>query len=158
MYMKRILFFMLMFIGSMTASAQQGLHINELFEGRIIPQERMIETRVRGRTLSKYRLSFYHSVRLTATNEEARLIRSLAEKDSQKNKSSISESKSEGKLTHVVNTYTLKVQVQPQGDKNCFLCYQERQAGAKKPIEITVIYLEGNVRSVHELEELLNKN
>lgn len=154
MYMKRILFFMLMFIGSMTASAQQGLHINELFEGRIIPQERMIETRVRGRTLSKYRLSFYHSVRLTATNEEARLIRSLAEKDSQKNKSSISESKSEGKLTHVVNT----LQVQPQGDKNCFLCYQERQAGAKKPIEITVIYLEGNVRSVHELEELLNKN
>lgn len=38
-------------LATMTAYGQRGLHIDELFQGRIIPQERMVETRVRGKLL-----------------------------------------------------------------------------------------------------------
>ena len=48
MYMRKTIIMFLMLVACLSASAQTGLKINELFEGRIIPQERMMETRVRG--------------------------------------------------------------------------------------------------------------
>ena len=63
------------------AEAQTGLKTNDLFEGRIIPQERMIETRVRGKTLAKYQLSYYRSVRFTVGESEADRVLKMVEDD-----------------------------------------------------------------------------
>ena len=64
------------------AEAQTGLKINDLFEGRIIPQEQMIETRVRGKSLAKYQLSYYRSVRFTVGESEADRVLKIVEDDS----------------------------------------------------------------------------
>lgn len=45
------------------AIAQTGLHSDAVFKGQVVPQNAMVEVKVRGRTLSRYRLTFYHSVR-----------------------------------------------------------------------------------------------
>jgi len=69
--MKRLLLSLSFIICQLSFSvAQTGLKINELFEGRIIPQEKMVETRVRGKTLAKYQLTYYRSVRLVVAKEE----------------------------------------------------------------------------------------
>ena len=59
--MKRLLLVLSLIISQLSFSgvaAQTGLKINDLFEGRIIPQEKMVETRVRGKTLAKYQLTY----------------------------------------------------------------------------------------------------
>ena len=53
-----------------TAQAQSGLNVAPLFEGKIIPQQRMVETRVRGKMLSKYQLNYFRSVRFKADNKQ----------------------------------------------------------------------------------------
>ena len=56
--MKRIAILLIMITSVLVVHAQQGLHINELFKGAIIPQDEMMETRVRGKMIAKYRLSY----------------------------------------------------------------------------------------------------
>jgi len=141
-----IAFIIHLLFSATAAHAQTGLKMNELFEGRIIPQERMVETRVRGKTLEKYQLTYYRSLRFTATKEETLQLRRMVDDDSR------------GRFTSVYETkgaYTQKVQVPSQGDKNRFLCYQEQWKKIDYQREVTVIYMEGHVADLGELEELL---
>ncbi len=149
--MKRLLFCLSfvvchLFFGSIAAHAQTGLKVNELFQGRVIPQERMIETRVRGKTLEKYRLTYYRSLRFNATEEESKRLRQLMDGDSQGCFAYISDRK---------NTFTYKWQAPALGGKNRFVCYQEQWANKADSCEVTVIYMEGTVGSLGQLEELL---
>lgn len=148
MYMRRLLIFFTFLTGFLSASAQTGLKVNDLFQGRIIPQERLVETRVRGKTLEKYQLSYYRSLRFTATEAETARLRQLVEDDARGHFASVS-----GKN----HSYTYKVQASPQNGKNRFLCYREDWTGRDSDHEVTVIYMEGTVGSLGELEELLNK-
>ena len=80
--MKRFLLSLSFVICHLTFSvAQTGLRINDLFEGRIIQRERMVETRVRGRTLAKYQLTFYRSLRFSASTEEVARLRRIIDED-----------------------------------------------------------------------------
>jgi len=144
--MKKVIIMFLMLAAGLSASAQTGLRINELFEGRIIPQERMIETRVRGKTLEKYRLTYYRSMRFNANEAETQRLRQLMDDDSRGRFVSIYET------NHV---YTQKVQVAAREGKNRFLCYQEQQTKKKDLRQVTVIYMEGTVADLGQLEELL---
>ena len=63
--MKRWMILMMLVSCQMVALAQKGLHIESLFAGKVVPQERMVETRVRGRSLSKYGLTYFHSLRFS---------------------------------------------------------------------------------------------
>ena len=153
--MKKFMILFLMLATGLSASAQTGLKINELFEGRIIPQERMVETRVRGKTLEKYQLSYYRSVRMTVTEEEADQLLQMVEEDG-KEQCAIGHG---GAWKETVfgkeHTYTWKTQVRKQGDQNCFLCYHAKWKNKSPEREVTVIYMEGSVRSLNKLEELL---
>lgn len=142
---------LLMLVASLSASAQEGLHIDELFQGRIIPQERMIETRVRGKTLEKYRLTYYRSLRMTVTHDESRQLGQLLDKD----KETSIDMRSYRKNPHSWKTYTCKMQLPSDGRKNRFLCYQEQWNSHHDQCELTVIYMEGTVESLQKLEELL---
>ena len=130
----------LLSVGS--ASAQTGLKMNDLFEGIVISQERMVETRVRGKSLEKYQLTYYRSVRLNATDEEAGYLRQLLGQD---------------KNPHRWDTWTCKLQMPSAGGKNRFLCFQEVWNKEHDQCEVTVIYMEGTVGSLEELEEKLKK-
>ena len=147
--MKRLLLSLSFVICHLTFSvAQTGLHIDELFEGHIIPRERMVETRVRGRTLAKYQLTFYRSLRFSASTEEVAHLRRIIDEDGRGHHTTGTEA---GK------TYTMHIQLSPQGGKNRFLCYQDVFESKKKPREVMVIYMEGTISDIYKLEALINK-
>jgi hypothetical protein len=147
--MKRVLmiitacFSMLMSVG-----AQSGLHIAPLFEGKIIPQQRMVETRVKGKMLSKYQLTLFRSVRFKADNkQEINRVHDLIELDTKKNPGFAYGENYSSKKSHSKETYML--QLPKQGSQNRFLCYKRNNE------EITVIYMEGTVNSLSTLRELI---
>ena len=61
--------------------AQSGMHISALFEGKIVPMRQMVETRIRGKAISRYKLSYFHSVRFKADEALVKKIDHLAAAD-----------------------------------------------------------------------------
>ncbi len=152
--MKRLLFILSFLICQLSFSealAQTGLKINDLFEGRVIQQERMVETRVRGQSIAKYQLSYYRSLRLSATDKEAGQLRQLLGQDAERS----IDMRTSRKTPHRWDTWTCKLQMPSAGNKNRFVCYQEQWDKAHELCEVTVIYMEGTVESLEQLEELL---
>lgn len=145
--MIRILTTILMLTASLTIQAQQGLAINQLFEGRIIPPTDMVETRVRGREIAKYQLSFFHSLRFEATENEVVHIRQLIESEQHTDQYLRSDKQSK--------TLTIMVQLKPQGTTNRFTCMKVGRTN-KTIQDVTVIYMEGKLHSLERLEELLH--
>ena len=125
--------------------------MDDLFGGRIIPQERMVETRVRGKSLEKYQLTYYRSLRLNVTDNEAGQLRQLLGQDADRS----IDMRTCRKNPHRWDTWTCKLQMPTEGSKNRFLCFQEVWNKKHDQCEVTVIYMEGTVGSLEELEELL---
>ena len=149
--MRKTIIMFLMLVACLSASAQTGLKINELFEGRIIPQERMMETRVRGKSIAKYQLSYYRSLRLNVTSQEAGQLRALLGKDAEQSV----DMRTSRKNPHRWDTWTCKLQMPSAAGKNRYVCYQEQFDKQHEKCELTVIYMEGSVDSLEKLEELL---
>lgn len=121
--------------------AQQGLHINEVFLGRIVPQKQMVEVKVKGKAVSKYRLSYYHSVRFGADKPQIDTIEGLINKD-MAGSEQVSRSKS-----------TLIFSLPKTGKTNRYLCYLKKKVGYSAII--TLVYMEGQVESIAELRKLI---
>ena len=147
--MKRVLvIIMACFWMLLTANAQSGLNIEPLFAGKIIPQQRMVETRVKGKMLSKYQLTFFRSVRFKANNkQEINRVHDLIELDIKKNPGFAYGENYSSKKSHSKETFML--QLPKQGSQNRFLCYKRNKE------EITVIYMEGTLNSLSTLRELI---
>ena len=147
--MKRVLMiFMACFWMLLSANAQSGLNIEPLFAGKIIPQQRMVETRVKGKMLSKYQLTFFRSVRFKANNkQEINRVHDLIELDIKKNPGFAYGENYSSKKSHSKETFML--QLPKQGNQNRFLCYKRNNE------EITVIYMEGTLNSLSTLRELI---
>ena len=133
---------------TVTAQAQSGLNVSPLFEGKIIPTQRMVETRVKGKMLTKYQLTFFRSVRFQANNkQEINRVHNLIEQDKKSNSGHIySENYSSEKSR---SKETLMLQLPKQGNQNRFLCYKRNNE------EVTVIYMEGTLNSLETLRELI---
>ena len=147
--MKRVLMiFMACFCMLLSANAQSGLNIEPLFAGKIIPQQRMVETRVKGKMLSKYQLTFFRSVRFKANNKpEINRVHDLIELDIKKNPGFAYGENYSSKKSNSKETFML--QLPKQGNHNRFLCYKRNKE------EITVIYMEGTLNSLSTLRELI---
>ena len=147
--MKRVLMiFMACFWMLLSANAQSGLNIEPLFAGKIIPQQRMVETRVKGKMLSKYQLTLFRSVRFQANNkQEINRVHDLIELDIKKNPGFAYGENYSSKKSHSKETFML--QLPKQGNQNRFLCYKRNKE------EITVIYMEGTLNSLSTLRELI---
>ncbi len=147
--MKRVLMiFMACFWMLLTANAQSGLNIELLFAGKIIPQQRMVETRVKGKMLSKYQLTLFRSVRFQANNkQEINRVHDLIELDIKKNPGFAYGENYSSKKSHSKETFML--QLPKQGSQNRFLCYKRNGE------EVTVIYMEGTLNSLDTLRELI---
>ncbi len=147
--MKRVLMiFMACFWMLLSANAQSGLNIEPLFAGKIIPQQRMVETRVKGKMLSKYQLTFFRSVRFKANNkQEINRVHDLIELDIKKNPGFAYGENYSSKKSNSKETFML--QLPKQDNHNRFLCYKRNNE------EITVIYMEGTLNSLETLRELI---
>ena len=121
--------------------AQQGLNVNELFIGKLVPREQMVEVRVKGRALSKYNLNFYHSIRFKA-NEVDKYVerdRKMAVGTEQTSRNNVS---------------TLIMSLPQQGGLYRYLCYLTQRKG--RDTLVTLVYMEGNVASIAELRKLIH--
>ena len=142
--MKRIIILIALTVCQLAVMAQKGLHIEPLFEGKIVPLERMVETRVRGRSLNKYGLAYFRSLRFEPTKKEREAVVGLMEQDMegipeshyQRNRRKWSE--------------TIYVQLPQQGSNQRMLCYKYEEE------EILVIYLEGPKASLETLKKMSN--
>ena len=140
--------FMACFWMLLSANAQSGLNIEPLFAGKIIPQQRMVETRVKGKMLSKYQLTFFRSVRFKANNkQEINRVHDLIELDIKKNPGFAYGENYSSKKSNSKETFML--QLPKQDNHNRFLCYKRNNE------EITVIYMEGTLNSLDTLRELI---
>ena len=147
--MKRVLLIIVAWLSIVvTAGAQSGLNIEPLFAGKIIPQQRMVETRVKGKMLTKYQLTYFRSVRFKANNkQEINRVRDLIELDTKENPGFAYGENYSSKKSHSKETFML--QLPKQGSQNRFLCYKRNKE------EITVIYMEGTLNSLSTLRELI---
>ena len=147
--MKRVLIMMIaLFSMLITVEAQSGLNIEPLFAGKIIPQQRIVETRVKGKMLSKYQLSLFRSVRFQANNkQEITRVHDLMELDKKKYpNNTYSENYSSTKSR---SKETLMLQLPKESNNNRFQCYKRNNE------EVTVIYMEGTLNSLDTLRELI---
>ena len=145
--MRKIIFVTLMCFSAMIADAQHGLAVNNVFEGRIVPLEKMVETRVRGKDIAKYQLSYFRSLRFEATVAQTDEIFALVEKDVHEE---LIRSGGKGSKT----TRTLMVRLRPAGKANRFVCVKSRNLFDKHN-EVILIYMEGALNSLEKLGEIL---
>lgn len=143
---RRIIFALLALLLPLFALAQKGLHANAAFTGQIVPQDQTVEVKVRGRALSVYRLTFYHSVRFNANAQQKNTMDNLVEKD--KAQATGTELRRKG------HTSSLILCLPPQGRTHRYLCYLTN--GSKGHWSITLVYMEGSVSSIDELRKLIN--
>ena len=143
---RRIIFALLALLLPLFALAQKGLHANAAFTGQIVPQDQTVEVKVRGRALSAYRLTFYHSVRFKANAQQKSTMDNLVEKD--KAQAIGTELRRKG------HTSSLILCLPPQGRTHRYLCYLTN--GSKGHWAITVVYMEGSGSSIDELRKLIN--
>ena len=145
--MKRLVILLAFTACQLFAMAQKELHIGPLFEGKIVPHDQMVETRVRGRSLSKYGLTYFHSLRFEPSGKEEKTLKKLlkedmAERASQEYKCYIDDEK---------DLYQVFMQLPAVNGKNRMLCYKQRYDS------VLVIYMEGPEASFNTLEKMSNK-
>ena len=142
--MKRL--FVIIVIGLLTvvtANAQSGLSVNQVFEGQVVPKNQMVETRVKGKMLSKYQLTYFRSVRFAVSDEKAQQVRQLVDSDCREAADDSWQQTAHGKTT-------IMMQLSPAGSQNRFLCFKQKKN------EVTLIYMEGRLASLEKLKEILN--
>ena len=140
---RRIIVFIAIIISALGAYAQQGLHVNEIFTGKIVPLRHGVEIKIKGKAVSKYKLSYYHSFKFVASQQQSEEMKELISRDSPVQEWKNRQGK---KLTRIV-------QFAPADKHNRFLCYlsQEKKSG----IEVTVIYMEGWAKDIFEPRNLI---
>ena len=147
--MKQLLMTFLFLLAAGHAAAQQGLAINELFSGNIIPKKRMVETRVRGRMLTDYKMSMFRSVKCKVSKEELEKINAAVHRDMASYKTT--ECMGDERYGR---SSTLMVQLAAKGKTYCYIC-QKTEAEGKQWV-VTVIYIESTVKTLSELKKMFN--
>jgi len=136
----------LMMLG-FSAMAQRDLNCHPVFQGKVVPGEKMVVTEVRGSRLSAYKLDYYRGVSFQVEEALAHQVASLVEADA--DKADVKETEKVGPLL----TYAL---VQPTSARktNRFLCYQARPIGDQW--KVTLLYLEGTA-TLEDLRKMFDK-
>lgn len=151
--MKQLVIILMMMLCH-SAFAQKGMQISALFDGKIVPSNKMVETRIRGKAISKYKLSYFHSVRFDADDALVKKIDHLTAQDfvndTEKVKDRELASAGKGSIGIKGNSFTQMYELAPDGSTHRFLCYKVRDG------VMTVIYLEGSVSSLAELKRIFN--
>lgn len=126
---------MVMMIVATAASAQQGLNVDNIFDGRYRDNKGAVETIIRGEAIRKYDLSTYHSLTLADMPDAADYIESLIRKD-EANALTREVNYRDGKLYY--GFYRLK----NRNGLRRYLFYLNQHLN--KGNKIMVIYLDGN--------------
>ncbi len=146
---KRILLFFISAILSVgSAMAQEGLYVEDLFEGRVVPQSQMRRSFISGTSLKPYSLDTYKSLAFTVDEATFHRVEILILNDAQdtEDQQLIYD---EGHLV-----YALICLPPTHIGLNRFLCFQAAKVG--RLWDTTVVYLRGSA-SIDDLDKMFNK-
>lgn len=161
--MRRTLFIIIALLATvLTASAQKGLHVNEVFDGDIVEKTYMVENIVKGQQLQRYGLSYFRSIKFKASEDERQKIERLVELD-MKNSFDLEQERkvaSAGKnqkvsLVYAIMTLPPEGQGHTYGPNHWYLCYQCAPY-KKQEYAITLVFMEGTA-SIEKLRTMFNQ-
>jgi len=139
--MKRTLFILLMLIGiSLSTSAQRGLQINEVFEGKVIAKQYMQESLIKGDNVAPYKLKLLHTVKFLANNSQRAKADALFNID-MKERISDDDSNMEMETRDGFLYYAIVQLTDNEKGSHRYICYQCRPKSTK--FDITMVYMEG---------------
>ena len=122
----------------MAAWAQNRLRSDAVFDGRIVPKARIVETLVKGgEYLKDYDLSLFRSVRMDVDDAELERISTLVLADAA---DAVSK---ETEIEHNRLRYAL-IALEPDPGNRCFLCFQSRPSAEGDTTSVIVVYMEGD--------------
>ena len=139
--MKRTLFILLMLIGiSLSTSAQRGLQINEVFEGKVIAKQYMQESLIKGDNVAPYKLRLLHTVKFLANNSQRAKADALFNID-MRERISDDDSNMEMETRDGFLYYAIVQLTDNEKGSHRYICYQCRPKSTK--FDITMVYMEG---------------
>ena len=139
--MKRTLFILSMLIGiCLNTSAQRGLQINEVFEGKVIAKQYMQESLIKGDNVAPYKLRLLHTVKFLANNSQRAKADALFNID-MKERISDDDSSMEMETRDGFLYYAIVQLTDNDKGSHRYICYQCRPKSTK--FDITMVYMEG---------------
>ena len=134
-------------------TAQEGLQINEVFEGKILDKEEMRESLIKGETLEPYKLDMLHTIKFSANSKERAKVNALFIRDME-DRISNDDSNMEYE-SHDGYIYYAIVQITDnKKGRHRYICYQCRDKSDY--YDITLAYMEGKA-SLADLRKTFKK-
>ncbi|MBO6045200.1 MAG: hypothetical protein J6P69_05050 [Bacteroidales bacterium] len=134
---KKLILFTLLLLLPLAAMSQDRLRSSAVFEGKVVPKDRMVETIVKGDYLKDYGLSLFRSVRMDVDDEDLGSISALILEDA-------SDAASKGtEIDHNRLSYAL-IAFEPDSDGRYFLCFQSKPSSEEGTTSVIVVYMEGD--------------
>ena len=139
--MKRTLFILSMLIGiCLSTSAQRGLQIDEVFEGKVIAKQYMQESLIKGDNVAPYKLRLLHTVKFLANNSQRAKADALFNID-MRERISDDDSNMEMETRDGFLYYAIVQLTDNDKGSHRYICYQCRPKSTK--FDITMVYMEG---------------
>jgi len=139
---------------SLSVTAQEGLQMNEVFEGKLIAKQNMQESLIKGDNLASYKLRLLHTAKFAANDAQRDKVEALFNEDMKERLSDDdSNMEMENRNGHI---YYAIVQLSDKKDgTGRFICYQCREK--QKDYDITLVYMEGSASLSHLREKFKRK-
>lgn len=134
---------------SSTVSAQNGLAVAKVFDGRYRNNSNAVEVIVKGRKLKPYKLTTFHSLTLHNSPDDAKWIASLVAADG-KRASDKEVGLVRGKLYY---GFYMFINSGNKGAPYRYLFFRDSSVRDNKDKEMTVVYMEGSA-SIAELKKM----
>ena len=133
--MRRILLIIIALMLSVwTASAQKGLQVGPIFDGKVVPSKIMKETVIKSAQLDPFNLEQYHSVSFTGDDKVLEEVSRRVLADAE-NATDQEIHMKEGKLVYAILTF------EGANHNNRFICYQCVSKNGSNAI--TLVYMHG---------------
>ena len=143
-----------MLIGvSLCATAQRGLQINEVFEGKVIAKQYMQESLIKGDNVAPYKLKLLHTVKFLANNSQRARADALFCID-MRERISDDDSNMEMESRDGFLYYAIVQLTDNEKGTHRYICYQCRPKSTK--FDITMVYMEGEA-SLADLRKTFKK-
>lgn len=124
----------------LSTSAQRGLQINEVFEGKVIAKQYMQESLIKGDNVAPYKLKLLHTVKFLANNSQRARADALFNID-MRERISDDDSNMEMESRDGFIYYAIVQLTDNEKGLHRYICYQCRPKSTK--FDITMVYMEG---------------
>jgi hypothetical protein len=124
----------------LSTSAQRGLQIYEVFEGKVIAKQYMQESLIKGDNVAPYKLRLLHTVKFLANNSQRAKADALFNID-MKERISDDDSNMEMETRDGFLYYAIVQLTDNDKGSHRYICYQCRPKSTK--FDITMVYMEG---------------